>query len=250
MKKLLLLLPVLLLLVAACKKKAAGPSNPYSNVTIVGGSPIAIPATASGGLYAAKELLYFYNGNTLDSSTGGGASAWFGNATTPVYAGLIIVNGDTLADSSSYPWGAYNPVQLPPVFASNAVTWSVSGNTSDSIPAFNYTDNTPFPVITGLRIPAYVSIDSGITLRFQTSGAYDYLYYWLDGGELPGKYDLTFTGDSANTASFSTSQLNQVIGTGALRINVYIAKLIPYTGSGKTFYLVKEGLYQLSTTVQ
>lgn len=251
MKKLPLLIPVLLLVFAACKKEQGNVINPFanSNVTEVGSSPLVIPANATGALYTQIGVNYFYSGGVLDSATGANATAWFGNIYNPVFAGQVIINGDTLVDSVSYPWGGYNPREYGPNILSNAVTWSVSGNTTDSIPAFTHTDNTPFPVITGLSIPATIRSGTGITIRYHVTGAYDYIYYWLDGGEQPGKNDITFTGDSLNTASFSPVQIEQVIGTGNLFINVYVGKLVPYTVAGKTFYFVKESDYQLSTTI-
>jgi hypothetical protein len=137
-----LILASLLIILGACKKDNTSTSNPFSTVTEIINYPASVPSTAAGSLYATSGWVYSYYANALDSAKTGSATAWFGNVYNPVYAGLVIVNGDTLVDSVSYPWGGYNPNKFSPVFSSNAVTWSVSGNSTDSIPAFNYTENT------------------------------------------------------------------------------------------------------------
>jgi hypothetical protein len=247
MNKLPLLISFLLVLLAACKKEAS--SNPFSNVTETSLYPVPVPSTAAGALYSVNNITYYYYGNILDTLTAANGSGWFGNKNNQASGGLVILDGDTMLDSISY-GGYFDGFNNGPYQFSNIVSWNIEGNNANGIPAFSYTDNTPFPVITGLSIPAVVHASSGITLRYHISGAYDYVYYWLEGGEAPGKADITFLGDSSNTASFSTAQINQVIGTGSLVINVYVGKLTPYTIAGKTFYFVKQNIYQLNTEVQ
>ena len=247
MKKLPLFISFLLLLWGACKKEVS--SNPFSNVTESSLYTVPIPSTAAGALYAVNNISYYYYGGTLDTLPSANGNGWFGNMNNQISGGLVILNGDTMLDSTSY-GGYFAGFQNGPSQFFNNVSWSIGGNNANGIPAFNYTDNTPFPVITGLSIPAVVHASSGITLTYHISGAYDYVYYWLEGGEAPGKADITFLGDSSNTASFSTAQINQVIGTGSLAIYVYVGKLTPYTVAGKTFYFVKQNIYQLNTKVQ
>jgi hypothetical protein len=249
------ILPVLLLVLAACHHDNNNNNTQTQTTSTPGGQPGPnIPSGAAGALYAVNEAVYSNNGSGYDTTGLGLAYGWFVNSTTTKDAGSVVVNGDTLYITdptlgTSFPWYELGLLQTGQLsFPTNAVAWGVQGNSANGVPAFNYTDNTAFPVVNGLTIPYPVNISNGLTVHFTVSGAYDAIFYTISG---QGQSSLSFTGSSATTATFSATQLSQVVSSGGnLGVQIMPIKLTPYTVSGKTYYFVKQNAFNVTSPVQ
>ncbi len=258
MKKLKLILPVLLLTLLACHKdtNTNNTQTQVTNHTPNGGAAVTIPSGAAGAFYAINTINYNNNGSGYDTTDIGLGYAWFGNYTTTLNAGSVYVTGDSLYTNNpnlgglvNFPWYETD-ITNQFTFNGNAVTWNVQGNSANSIPAINYTDNTVFPVVNGLTLSNPVSISSSVTVHFTVTGAYDAIFYALAGSNTQQQTSFTGT-NGATSATFTPAQLSAVTGSGGqLSITVMPVKLTPYTVSGKTYYFVKQGAYSVSTIVQ
>lgn len=269
MKKLSPIIPVLLLL-AACHPD--GPINNYSNVSSVNFNgdillpgiiqPLAdipVPTGASGTLYALNSTCVS-DTNPGFLPSGGYAYAWFVNDTIiKKNAGLVMTGSDTLSGvittassvyfpSSPFYLYGFNSIISPPIFP-NTVSWSVQGDDTTGVPAFNHTDNTAFPTVTGLSVPKSLNVANGLTMHYTLTGVYDAKFYEISttaGGP------LLYTGGSDTSASFSTNQLYTLFPTKGQLITVAImlAKLTPYSVGNQTFYFVKTSVYSATMTAQ
>ena len=257
MKKLRLILPVLLLTMFGCHKdtNTNNTQTQVTNHTPNGGAAVTIPSGAAGAFYAINTINYNNNGSGYDTTDIGLGYAWFGNYTTTQNAGSVYVTGDSLYTNNpnlgclvTFPWYETD-ITNQFTFSGNSVTWNVQGNSANSIPAINYTDNTAFPVVTGLTLPYPVSIASSVTVHFTVTGAYDAIFYAISGA---GGQQTSFTGtNGATSATFTSAQLSAVTSSGSeLSITIMPVKLTPYTVSGKTYYFVKQGAYSVTTIVQ
>jgi len=155
MNKLKLMLPFLLLILAACHRDNTNNNQTQITNTSPAGVGPTIPSGAAGAFYAISMLNYNNNGSGYDSTSLGTAYAWFGSYTTTQNAGSVVANGDSLyiidpnlPSPVATPW--YEGSLFTPIFyTANPVAWGVQGNSGNSIPAFNYTDNAAFPIVNG-----------------------------------------------------------------------------------------------------
>lgn len=240
MSKINYFLIVFLFALSACTKEIG---NTNTNLA-VSTQPIPVPANAFGQLTAVNNSVYTHTGTPPDSLIMREALTLFKD-TAYIYGGVVTAGNDTLVYDTAYAYNGYLSDKYFQTFSSN-VTWSVSGNSGRGLNGFTYTDNTPFPTISGLKIPATIQAAKGLTLNYTISGAYDFFYFQLT-GSVTG---LPLSANSNTTASFSTDQINAAAATGQLIVRAQIGKVTPYTIGGKTFYFVKTTQVDLYTTVK
>jgi hypothetical protein len=249
----------LVLFIASCKKNTTttNNTNQYNPLSSqVGGTP-NIPAGAAGALYAINTITFDQTSGTTIIDSEGLAMAWFGSYTNTNNAGAVTCNADSLFTlipfaNVNYPWyvNFISGNGAPVVFNTNAVQWRVSGNSSTGVPAFNYTDNTVWPVVTGFNVSSTVNIATSLTVNYAIQGATDDVFITITGS----KGSKTSTASvSATSVTFSPSQLAQVAIAGIgdqLSVEIMPVKLSSSTISGKTYYFVKQNAFTQAVNVQ
>ena len=259
MKKLFnISLITIVLLVGSCKKNTTTTNNSsqYNPLSSQFGGTPNIPSGADGALYAINT--------TTSDPTGGSpivmgyAMAWFGSYVSTKNAGSVTCNTDSLFTTIaftnfSYPWylnligGSGASIS----FTNNAVQWVVGGNGSTGVPAFNYTDNTAWPIVTGFALTSTVNAASSLTVNYSVQGAADDVFISITGSK--GTKSSTASSTSATSVTFTAAQLSQVVTAGIgdqLSVQIMPVKISSSSISGKTYYFVKQNAFTQSASVQ
>jgi hypothetical protein len=233
------------LLIASCKKEEDNNTNNNTNnpMSAYGASP-DIPAGAAGALYCIKNTT---EDDIFGTDIEGSAFAWFNSYSSTDDAGAVTVNGDSLkttipGTSFKIPWyygdGEDNLAGTIDFSSSSTAQWKISG--TSKVPAFNYTDNTAFPVASFIA-PASVSISSPFTLSYTIAGTHDLVMCSISGESeesvtkslAKGSGTVTFT--AAEVAKCSFGQDDKI------QIQVMPCTITSGKISSKTYYFVKQG---------
>ncbi len=233
-------------------------------VTIINNTPLdqygggpGVPNDAAGALYAINASgITDVGGGEYDTTIVGYPMAWFSSITQTKYAGTVTSNSVDLSDSiagyfvSWYQLDILNSFDFPDYTTSNAVHWHVQGNAANGIAGFSYTDNTPWPVVTSLNVPATMSKNSAITITFSTAGTVDFLYCMM---YCQGGIKIVHTSSTnATSVTFSASDVAHMGLTNGQQVNFQVmpCSLGSTTLGGKKYYFAKQSPFSASATVQ
>jgi hypothetical protein len=255
-----LLITVLFISAIGCKKgpeweTPIGPAAPGGGggTTPGGSGSPSFPGPSNGAFYAI--LMDMIVPSLPDTMHNYSRMAWFETySPTTKDGGYVTGNADSLFTSATifgmpftYAWYT-DPYSTP--FASGAMAWKATGNAANAVPAINFTDNNPMPVIANFVVPSTGSLSSSITVSFNFTNAVaansDQLLFLYGGSKNHVPRTLTL-GTTSVTLSAAEIQAVAVAGD-LLEIEVIGVKLNQTTVSGKSYYFVKE--YALNKYVQ
>lgn len=202
---------------------------------------VSTPADADGAMAAVKVITtQTVAGYTLPINIGT-AAAWFGLSSSFKDAGNVTLDGNALTKASNNAY-VFQPSSSTPTgidFSSSSVTWSVTGNSSNSITGFSYTDQSSFPYVDDVQTPGSVSHSAAFTLSATGSTSGDSVIFVVSGGS----GHVSFTAPGGTTShTFSAAEMATV---GSASNNTGLLQIAPYrvnhqTINGKSYYFVKE----------
>jgi hypothetical protein len=235
MKKTIIYLCVVALSTAsACKKDSsnAAPSSSPPTVSAPGNADGAFVALQVASTQTVAGYPVTFNIGT--------AAAWFGLSTSYKDGGDVTCNTSMLSKSN----GGYvfQPTQDKPTgldFRSSSVAWTGTGNSSNGISAFSYTDVSSFPTVDDINATAEVSTASSFTLSASSYVYGDSVLFVVTGpnGRLlktGGSNTRSYTFTAADMATVGTTSG----ATGLLQIAPY--RLNRQLIGGKNYYFIKE----------
>lgn len=232
--KLLCLLGITISLFSSCKKDSADPDN-STPVAVDANGNLTVSSDADGACYSIISRYY-------DNNSGAGYDdfhstyAWFGSTTAFKDGGTVSVNSYELTNIGGF--NTYMYVGLDELFPSNASAWEVTGNPANDVPAFNYTDNTPFPTGGDFVLPSAINLGTPLTVTFSPISNVAGVVFSLRGNKgtkskavANGASSVTFTVQELNEAAFA----NDAIAVSVMPV-VYTSQTI----NGKKIYFVKQ----------
>lgn len=235
----------------ACKKSSSS-TTPASN----GSFPTP---QADGGFYAIQMK---YIGEITPSSsdtdmTSWTSEAWFGNYQSTKDAGLLNCNSVPMAykDSSTGTTITYPMYMNSTTFfgttlnfttANPIVNWSVSGNTSNAIPAIDYNDSLAWGKLSSFVVPASSTAGSAITFQYNYSNLntapYEYLIYSVIGSKGNHSDTIAVHGSSFTVPSSITSAV--AVAGDQMTVQLTLVKVSAAKTFGtKKYYFCKENVY-------
>ncbi len=239
MKKTILLLSAAAIVAAGISSCNKGTSSNTNNGNSA--PSVSAPSDADGALAAVKVITtQTVAGYTLPINIGT-AAAWFGLSSSFKDAGNLTIDGNGMTKSSNNAY-VFQPTTTTPTgldFSSSSVTWNVTGNSSNSITGFSYTDQSSFPSIDDVQTPSSVSHNAAFTLSASGYVSGDSVIFVVSGGSGHVSY-IAPGGTTSHT--FSAAEMATV---GAAGNNTGLLQIAPYrinhqTINGKSYYFVKE----------
>ena len=237
MKKTFLILGAALIVaggISSCNKGTSSNTNNGNSAPSVN-----TPSDADGALAAVKVITtQTVAGYTVPINIGT-AAAWFGLSGSFKNAGNVTVDGNALTNqNNSY---VFQPSQTNPTGLdfNSSVVWNVTGNSSNNIAAFSYTDQSSFPSIDDVQTPTSVSHSAAFTLSATSYVSGDSVIFVVSGGS----GHVSFIAPGGTTShTFSAAEMATV---GAAGNNTGLLQIAPYrinhqTINGKSYYFVKE----------
>lgn len=243
MKKSFLILSAAIIVaggISSCSKSSTNTNNNNNSNNANSAPTVNTPANADGALAAVKVITTQTVGGYSLPFNIGTAAAWFGTTTSFKDAGNVTVDGNALTKSSNNAYvfqpNSTNPTGLD---FNSSVSWNVAGNSSNSITAFSYTDQSSFPTIDDVETPSSVSHSAAFTLSATSSVSGDSVVFVVSGGS--GHVSYIAPGGTASH-TFSAAEMATV---GAAPNNTGLLQIAPYrvnhqTINGKSYYFVKE----------
>ncbi|MBS1683304.1 MAG: hypothetical protein JSS76_01015 [Bacteroidetes bacterium] len=222
--------------ISSCNKSTTNTNNTNNGNSA---PSVNTPANADGALAAIKVITtQTVAGYTVPINIGT-AAAWFGLSTSFKDAGNVTVDGNALTNqSNSY---VYQPNQTNPTGLdfNSSVSWNVTGNSSNGITGFSYTDQSSFPTIDDVQTPTSVSHSSSFTLSASGYVSGDSVIFVVSGGS--GHVSFIAPGGTSSH-TFTAAEMGTV---GAAPNNTGLLQIAPYrvnhqTINGKSYYFVKE----------
>lgn len=240
----------------SCKKSADAVVNAVDSATLA-------QTSGDGILYSMISTVVYKSFGPPFSNISNSALGWFGNSTKTVKAGSVSCNTIPLYDTlglqgASNIWysnssNATGGLSLGFDVSKKTVSWTVAGNSTNNIPAFNKSDTTWWPVITNYDVPASISSTTGVTINYQYTnkgkgGAYDYLVRTITGSK--GRLSDVISTD-ATSFTLSASDLAKIgVSGGNVTIQLTGLKLSPeYLVGGKSYRFAKQMVYTYSVTL-
>lgn len=171
----------------------------------------------------------------------GTAAAWFGTPNTWVDGGSVDCNTKSLTKQSnnSYIFTPSATDQTGVDFSGGSADWTIGGNTSNSVPSFNFNHCCSYPDVNGITAADEISTGSDYTLTATgfVTGA-DSVIFVMAG---PDNYILKVMPPNTSSCLFTAAEM-ATLGTGS---NVGLLQIAPYSltstiQSGKKYYFVKE----------
>lgn len=159
-----------------------------------------------------------------------------------VDGGTVKVNDNALSKmpNSSYVFtpGVASPTGID--FGSS-ITWSVAGNSSTGVPAFDHTVTGGFPSVGSVNVDDNVSKAAGLTVPISGVSNADSLY--INVNEV-----VKVLPASATSANFSSADLSS-LSNGQGIVSIAAVKYTNQAYGGKTFYFLNQAVKQKSVTI-
>lgn len=219
-------------ILASCSKTET--TTPSSNAPSV-----SYPTDANGAMAAVKVITTQTVAGYVVPIEIGTAVAWFGSASNFKDAGTVTCDGNTLSKSNNA--YVYTPSQTSPegLSFSSSTAWAASGNSSNNINSFSYTDVSNFPYISDISGGDDVLTTGSFTLSASSYVSGDSVIFVVSG---PKKTITAIEHGAVSSHTFSAAEMASVGTTGGKTGLVQIA---PYrvngqTINGKKYYFVKE----------
>lgn len=227
-------------------------NNPLSQQ--LGGSA-NIPGDANGAFYAVDNVVISEDFGTPDTSSIGFGFAWFNSYTSTSNGGDVTCQGSLLDitnpfnNAQNLPW--YYTISNYIFYdqAVAAVDWNVTGNTANNVPAFSYTDPTPFPGINWFNIPSVIDINNSLTVNFTNTNTNDGVFFTVAGDK--GKFTKAGAAN-ATSVTFTSAELKQAAYAGGYQIGIQVmpVKISTHNVSGKKYYFVKQRAFAKAAVTQ
>ena len=235
---------------SSCKKDEEEEPVVPAPTTAQPSNPTPTPADAAGVLVAVQTSNYItapFVGEIYQPI--GLGIAVFGDFVTPAYidGGTVSLNGSAFTKQSNNSY-VFQPTATSAtgIDLADHVTWSVSGNAANTIPAIN--QDAPNVMPTG---PKYTgSTEIGRTADFTVSSAItienaDSTYYGISSGSVVIKK----TAAGGASVTFTAAEMGTLpTGSGYVQIAPY--NIASQTIAGKKIYFVNESVVTKSVTIQ
>ncbi len=157
-------------------------------------------------------------------------------------AGNVQVNGESMEKSGNNTYlataSAANPTGIE---FGNTVEWSVEGNTSSNVPAFNHTVTGGFPNVGNVNVDETISKSDGLNLPITGVSNADSLYVNVS-------QVVKVLPANASTANFSSAELSSV-SNGTAIVSIAAVRYTTATYGGNTYYFLTETVKQKSVTI-
>lgn len=261
-----LVLAAIMLSVASCKKdddNGNNNNNNNNNNDTIQSNPLSqqlggsanIPSDAAGAFYSVDNVVISDDFGTPDTSSIGFGFAWFDNYTATKNGGDVTCQGSLLditnpfnnAQTLAWYYTISNYIFYDQSVA--AVDWNVTGNTANSVPAFSYTDPTPFPGINWFNIPATINTNNSLTINWTNTNTNDGVFFTVAGDK--GKFTKAGAAN-ATSVTFTSAELKQAAYDGGYQIGIQVmpVKISSHTVSGKKYYFVKQRAFAKGAVTQ
>lgn len=231
--KILAMLSMAAILFTGCKKDDAG-SNGF---TLDDNGNVTVGPDADGAMYSIMiKTFNGTSGTTFDQSEY--VTAWYGNAMSPVDAGVVKANDVELMNFGS---GFYWYTQFGfagDIFTNgNNVTWNVGG--AGPVAAFTYLDANPFPGGATFSLPGTININNNFTLNHAATTGADAVIYQVIGNN--GEVHKSVMGASSSV-TFTSAEMKQVSDGGGDPIGFMVMPVSVRNSAinGKNYYFVKQ----------
>lgn len=229
-------------LFTSCKKDSTADANAAS---VDSNGNLQVDNEADGACYAVNTRTFLSTTGTdyYDISS---SFAWFGKQ-QPVSlkdAGTVSANDNELTNLGGY--NVYMYIGADDIFPSNAINWSIAGNSTSGIAAFDYTDNTAFPTGPNFTLPSSVNINNNFTISFTPVSNVTGIVFSVQGNI--GRKNKAVKG-GAGSVTFTSAEMKEVaLEHDAIAFMVMPVLATPVTINGKKIYFVKQTQYQRETT--
>jgi hypothetical protein len=236
-------------LVSSCKKDSTTEPTPTPTPTPTVNTTPNI--TGADGVLAAVQTksVQTIGGFTIPIYIGTGVGVFWSTPNSYLDAGTISLNSNSLTKGSnnaySFQPGTTNPTGID--FSANSynVSWNVSGNSGNGIPAISRTITMGFPDIDSVQSSATISHSADFTLQCPSVSNADSVMFFIAGSSAT----LTYTaGPGVNSHTFSASQMG-TLGTGTCILEIVPYNYTSFTEGGKSIYYINETAVTKMVTV-
>lgn len=249
MKKILLaIFPALLLLsaISSCDKKDDVTPDPDPD-------PIDSPKApepfmpnvgeVSGMLVAIQtQTKMTQAGMTIDVNTEMGLATFYNSSKAMVEGGSVSLNNTNLDKQTNNSYMKTASLGMTPsdLDLDGGASWSVSGSSSNSVPAITYAHGTDFPSYSG-DVPSSITKSSGLSFTFSSSNVdnADSVYVAII---TSSKSIIKSYAPNAGTITISANELSSLpnVSDNTAYLEVLPVKIEVRTYSGKKYAFIKE----------
>jgi uncharacterized protein YdeI (BOF family) len=227
----------------ACKKKDdAAPETPNTTTGgTTGGSASSAPVTPHLG--DADGVMIASKANVITSVGGFSVSITVGSAIANVYSstggtsavdgGTIKANDSTLAKQSNNSY-VFTPKSAQGIGYGSSSAWSISGNSSNNVPAVSYTA-TNFPSAPTVNNTTTVSKGSAFTMTTTSISNADSLCFQITSGS---KTIYKMTNGFQTSYTFPSSDMGTLDNSSNAYLTITAYKFKNTTVSGKKYYFI------------
>ena len=227
----------------ACKKKdEVTPETPSTTTGgTTGGSSSSAPVTPHLG--DADGLMIATKANVITSMAGFSVSVTVGSAVASIYSstggstlvdgGTIKANDSTLVKQSNNSY-IFTPKTAQGISYGSSSIWSISGNSSNSVPAVSYTA-TSFPSAPSVNNVSSVSKGSSFTMTTNSISNADSLCFQITSGS---KTIYKMTNGLQTSYTFPASDMGTLDNSSNAYLTVTAYKFRNTTVSSKKYYFI------------